>query len=1000
MRRSIFWSLLFSFTFSTFKAAVVLKGDGNAAENETFSFNLAHNDQTRSASQFAQYTYVAAAPDAVLSSADFAIARVARDSTSFVPMAPEKINFNPSKQTQDVDGQSRVVSVRNEITNPFYNNGVSFFSWFNGADATLGGSAEKLVMVAQNDLRTIFFLNNFSESNPQSNLLISAHNLSFAVLPGLQNIPDATGAVTSGIVGFAAEAPNVFAAVKPTDTNSVFGDVASGIALVVDGFIENLFDGPVVIDAPTFSAVRATGNRAAALDVTSDFLTISSDLASIGQVVDMHWFPQMQRLYIALQVTGSGGGTDGARAIAIGRIVTALVTGTDNGQTISEVRKTQFILEQIVPETVFDGAQDKVIGAVGSSAEVSIHKIRSMFASTAMPYLIGVGGVGSSSDTKRSVFALPVVTSNSDITKIGTIAKKDVAPEEFFGKTAGTNIPIFLSRGFTQQATDPADMPLATDAAVQVGGGDIINGDIVDLYVYQDTVWICVQEESDSQEPGIFYSHALFDNSGKIKGWTIWQREAGTIDKAFGIEFDPSTINKTFLSANSSSNVRTVKRTQWGAGDALAPIASTIDEQLVFEQGGVQGLFDFGITSTTLGTETPGLQTISMLIATGRTKVLLFETSRSESDVIIPNQASDFGVVELFDDGTITKTFPTGNNMISIQGGVLDTIGAINAAEIARDGSAGSNGWLIVGGVGGAAILSQADGSGWDAATKLDAGFDGLVAGMSFKTFGDYSFVRKIINDGQYLYVLTNTQLDRIDLTNGTPGLGTIAPLTIARAEDIGGVGGSFADAIISQKLAILAVNNGLVRIGDGQDVRSAINPVWQIIDTPEGIGPVRQLLAQSTTGRAQDISKNSIGGTLYALSAFSGKCQSQIFRYDIQQTETNAVSAQTVVQVPDLFIKDISSYFASFGLFRNILGTDGSIFMGSISKQLEDNPLITVLTSVRTMGIYTSFSSRPLFNKTVDAGIADSTIVSALLKNLSSGSWLVGSDGGLRINE
>ena len=205
---------------------------------------------------------------------------------------------------------------------------------------------------------------------------------------------------------------------------------------------------------------------------------------------------------------------------------------------------------------------------------------------------------------------------------------------------------------------------------------------------------------------------------------------------------------------------------------------------------------------------------------------------------------------------------------------------------------------------------------------------------------------------------------------------------------------------VISEKLALLATSAGLIRISDGQNVQTATNPFWQQVATPEGSGPVRQLIAQSTTGRAQDISKKAVGGTLYALSAFRGKNQAQLFRYAVQETATSAVSGSTVVKLPDIFVKNVPSFFASFGSFRSILATDGAVFMGSVGKQLENDALVTVLNSLRTVGIYTGYASRPLFNRQIDVGVADSMLISAFFKNSSSGSWLVGTDSGMRINE
>src|SRR5690606_14554103 len=106
----------------------------------------------------------------------------------------------------------------------------------------------------------------------------------------------------------------------------------------------------------------------------------------------------------------------------------------------------------------------------------------------------------------------------------------------------------------------------------------------------------------------------------------------------------------------------------------------------------------------------------------------------------------------------------------------------IIAAELASDGT---NGWLFVGGSHGVAVLSAADGNGWDITTGLGPDFAGLSAGMSFKQFGSYSFVRKIMHDGDFLYILTDQVLDRIDLTQGNPGLGQFTPVTVALAGEL-----------------------------------------------------------------------------------------------------------------------------------------------------------------------------------------------------------------------
>ncbi len=457
------------------------------------------------------------------------------------------------------------------------------------------------------------------------------------------------------------------------------------------------------------------------------------------------------------------------------------------------------------------------------------------------------------------------------------------------------------------------------------------------------------------------------------------------------------------MTANSSLEVKTVKRTEWGKGDpnSLFPLIAEVGAFFAQPQAGVQGIHDFVVTSAALGTATPGLLDISLLVATGYKKVLLAQTSRIVAGAVISIQNGDFGPLRSFDEGTITETFPTsGSRVVGISGGVLDDIGPIVAAEVAKDGSAGSNGWLFVGGSGGVAVLSKEDGSGWATASALSDGLAGLESGMSFKKVGDFSQVRKLIHDDQYLYVITNDEIVCIDLTLETPGLGSIFATTIATSASVPqlGSGSTFLDAIVSEKLMILGTNAGLFRLANGLDARivDSNSATWQLLATPEGAGPVRQLFAISQTGRAQDIARKTGGGMFYTLSAYRGKNQGQIHRFDVAQVTTGSIGDTTVQRVNDLFVEGITSYFASFGLFRNLFATDGSLFYGTRSKMQENSSQVTVLNS--KMGIHTG--SRFLNNLLVPAELADSTLIAGMIQNSATGTWLIAGDHGLRANE
>ena len=955
-------------TSNALYAAITLKGDSAAASNETFSFRIQNAAISTSPNLDGTNLYVAAHPSDGGSDIvkEFAVSLVSRDTTSFLPLAPQKITFNSSK----------------DVANPLYDKGIAFFSLFNAEETILAGAKERPIVVLEEDKTTLYMINSFT-SKGKNIEVISFHksNVPTNQILVTNNVPDAAAAVTSGIVQITNANPFTFAAVAPNAGS--FGDVGgSGIALSIIGQVGN-FTGPLIVDAPTGSLQRATGNRALALDISSTELKIGSDLASIGTIVDMVWHKSIGRLYIALQTTGGAAGTDGTRSIVIGRI-------ENDTKSLS--------LEPIAPTTAIDGT-DKIIGAVGSSVAVTAHKVREMFSSTALPYLIVLGNVGAPSATQKSVFALPLVSGNSSVELNGTIAAKNAVPEDLFFATNN----LFLNRVIKQPATTTAQMPLSTDIATRVGGGAILNGDITDLFVSGDTVFATVQGADIGQIQGVFYSQSLFESNGKIKGWTIWRRAVGLSDRTQSVFLDPITGQFYTLTANSSLEVKTVKRTEWGKGDpnSLFPLTEEVGAFLAQPEAGVQGIHDFVVTSAALGTATPGLLDISLLVVTGYKKVLLAQTSRIVSGAVFLIQNGDFGPLLSFDEGTITQTFPTsGSRVVGISGGVLDDIGPIVAAEIAKDGSAGSNGWLFVGGSGGVAVLSKEDGSGWDTASALADGLTGLESGMSFKKVGDFAQVRKLINDDQYLYVITNNEIVRIDLTLETPGLGSISAATIATSASVPqlGDGSTFLDAIVSEKLMLIGTDAGFFRLADGLDARTvdSNSAAWQLLATPEGVGPVRQLFAISQTGRAQDIAREVGGGTLYTLSAYRGKNQGQLHRFDVAQVTTSSIDDTTVRRVNDLFVENIASYFASFGLFRNVFATDGSLFYGTRSKMQENSSQATVLNS--KVGIHSG--SRFLNNLLIPAGLADSTLIAGMIQNSATGTWLIAGDHGLRANE
>ncbi len=135
----------------------------------------------------------------------------------------------------------------------------------------------------------------------------------------------------------------------------------------------------------------------------------------------------------------------------------------------------------------------------------------------------------------------------------------------------------------------------------------------------------------------------------------------------------------------------------------------------------------------------------------------------------------------------------------------------------------------------------------------------------------------------------------------------------------------------------------------------------------------------------------------LYVLSAYRGKNQAQVFRYDVAQVTTGSVNENTVRKIDDLFVQNIPSYFTNFGIFRKDFATDGSLFYGTQSKvQTEESSQLSVIFSKES--IHTG--SRFVSNKLIPANLKDSTLIAGMIQNSASGTWLVAGDHGLRANE
>lgn len=320
----------------------------------------------------------------------------------------------------------------------------------------------------------------------------------------------------------------------------------------------------------------------------------------------------------------------------------------------------------------------------------------------------------------------------------------------------------------------------------------------------------------------------------------------------------------------------------------------------------------------TLPAGSPGLPDCSLELLTGLGPVAMVQTSYQVEDTFVPHTIANMESA-VHTDGTFVKKLAA---LQTISGGVLSELGPINAAEVICKGDSAT---LVVGGVKGLALLCAPDGSWWSASTGLGNKFSFLPDHMLFKKIGNYRFVRKLLYDNGMLYVLTDQQLDRIDLSTAA-----MTAVTIAHVKELFGNSPALLfDAVVSDKCALLATSEGLWRVGNNCSAYAAQSTSamqWTRIPLPEGHACVRQLMTLSQTGRSQDVARGA-GGMVYALNGYRGKGLSKVHRIIVSPTTDAAVSHETVQLFADAYINQDPSSFLNFGGYRTLFYTNGIMY-------------------------------------------------------------------------
>lgn len=617
------------------------------------------------------------------------------------------------------------------------------------------------------------------------------------------------------------------------------------------------------------------------------------------------------------------------------------------------VRGESMMIRPIAPDAAI--GSDSIIGARGAGARATAYAVCVMRTTNLLYSLIVHGGVGDPAAVKNTVYALPLVNDEgTDI--LGVLAKKDAIPVDTFDPVRPH---IFQTRFVKDLPEKPEDLYTSTDVEARVGGGPLAIGDITEMQVVGDSVFVSVAQANPGYLPGIFYSQALFDEYGRIKGWTEWSRAGGVVRPTYGFAFDQLTGNFWHICGNVEK--KQVTRTQWQYQDYKH--ADFIREHFAQNTGGVQGLFDIPATHKSFS-QNVGERT-SWLIVAGYKKVMVLKSGIDSEGVLTP--------VDDFTDAAAHHVFT---------GAVLDDLGAIIAATVITDGT---QSWLLVGGSGGLAILAHADGSGFPLSAAGD--FENIFEHMTWKKLGNYRDVIKLIADGQYLYIVSASKIDRIVCTQEmvidfSPTT-LITPPLLPEGKSI-----FFSDAIASRDVMCLATNAGMFKNVQDSSVRTLAGGNtrdWEKVPLAESPGPVTRFFVITPTGHETDFACG-VGGNIYVLSAYVSYHQARVYRFTFMREKE-------LLQLPDFFM-NFKTFYLNVGDYRNNVVTDGALLLLSRSAYKDTPPFVETMLSPHVSRAYGARSNARIFT------VKDTQRIGKAIRRSMTGSWLIPGDFGVGINE
>ncbi len=688
----------------------------------------------------------------------------------------------------------------------------------------------------------------------------------------------------------------------------------------------------------------------ASLPITTSTAVLTAggtNLSSIGSSVTLYPSPiQSLQMYVGVDVVARFDGC------AVGLFV------AQANQAANEIPAT-VTFESIIPDAVVtQGLQTPI--STTSTNQVAVDDVTTTITSTGFSYIIN-----SRYDQtgEQFVYAMPMVTMSTSTAEYGKVADFDSIMQSF--DMVGVTYRI---QGFGSVITDAHQIDInGTDIVtkrLQVGRGKVplTSGQFIDQLVAQgDAVYITIQHPfATGCTPGMFKSQALFDQEGRIQSWTPWQRVAGTDDQMlFAIKNRAS--DATMYVGGHLSNI--IEQTTWNSSGQFADFIAKTQSYLPKNNGGIQGVIPF--PSTTEGfTALPDSQ-VTMLVATGNQAAVIAQTGH------------------LVDD-TFQILTQTNETSIVLDASVGLDIGSVVCADFGTDDA--GNVWLFLAGDGGVAVLSKPDGSGFATLPNNNAAQALIADGQTCKTLGDFSFVKKIVADGTYLYVMTQNAVyrffalsDKFKADNPDP---LVAQLIVS-ADSLADYA-LCTDMQVKYGTVILGTTAGLYSI----DATGGIPRPAVAITIPGGL---------STVSRLQLISDYKFSilpddyriANLYVLS----------IDYSLQQARLNRFSLtnEIITPIEDQLLEGQNGPLLNFDYMSNNIFIDGSLGFATSYRIRSIPPAVKYLQYTLQAGksstqilLKASTTNLPILSVLNSLGVA------ALTRDYASGALMLGGQFGI----